>query len=133
MTLSASSFSATAIACELAAHRAVDDFVTDLDVHAADQVAVDAHLRLDLALEAFFQIGHQVRELRSPSSGKAEVICASTMPSRSFLSCSNMREISGSSRQPAVVDQHAGSDSAPRPNIALAASDSEQALAAGPR
>src|SRR5260221_6817310 len=49
---------------ELAAHRAVDDFVADGDVHAADQLAIERDARLHAALEAPGYVRDQARDLR---------------------------------------------------------------------
>ena len=58
---------------QLAAHRTVDDFVSDHHAHAADEIAVDTHLGIDSAFEAFFQIRYQARELRG-LEGKSYMI-----------------------------------------------------------
>src|SRR6185503_19670545 len=47
--------------CELAAHRAVYDFVADLHPHAADQFLVHRHLGLHLAFEAALEVRGQGR------------------------------------------------------------------------
>src|SRR3954465_10903788 len=49
---------------ELRARRAVDDFVSDHDLHAADQLAVDVDLRAYLAPGLLFQALDEVGELR---------------------------------------------------------------------
>src|ERR1700674_603801 len=46
-----------------ATHRRVEYFVADGDAHATDQFFVDAHARLDLALETSLQLRREVREL----------------------------------------------------------------------